>query len=156
MDLPFIGWHGVITIFVYALTILGVTLYLATRGVSRKSLSGFYLAGKGLGPLLLFFTLFATQYSGNTVIGYPASAYRIGFAWWQSVPYMVLVIAGYLLFAPRLYVVSKKYGFVTPSDWFDKRFNSKAVTLVATLLMAYGLLNYLLEQSVAMDKPFRA
>lgn len=91
MDLPFIGWHGVITIFVYALTILGVTLYLATRGVSRKSLSGFYLAGKGLGPLLLFFTLFATQYSGNTVIGYPASAYRIGFAWWQSVPYMVLV-----------------------------------------------------------------
>lgn len=152
MDLPFIGWHGVITIFVYALTILGVTLYLATRGVSRKSLSGFYLAGKGLGPLLLFFTLFATQYSGNTVIGYPASAYRIGFAWWQSVPYMVLVIAGYLLFAPRLYVVSKKYGFVTPSDWFDKRFNSKAVTLVATLLMAYGLLNYLLEQLVAMGQ----
>ena len=118
MDLPFIGWHGVITIFVYALTILGVTLYLATRGVSRKSLSGFYLAGKGLGPLLLFFTLFATQYSGNTVIGYPASAYRIGFAWWQSVPYMVLVIAGYLLFAPRLYV--SLYGFVTPSDWFTK------------------------------------
>jgi len=152
VDLPFIGWHGVITIFVYALTILGVTLYLATRGVSRKSLSGFYLAGKGLGPLLLFFTLFATQYSGNTVIGYPASAYRIGFAWWQSVPYMVLVIAGYLLFAPRLYVVSKKYGFVTPSDWFDKRFNSKAVTLVATLLMAYGLLNYLLEQLVAMGQ----
>ncbi|MBE3519140.1 MAG: sodium:solute symporter family protein [Firmicutes bacterium] len=149
MNLPFIGWHGVIVIVAYALTILGSTLYLATRGVKRNSLSGFYLANKGLGPLLLFFTLFSTQYSGNTVIGYPANAYRIGFAWWQSVPYMVLVIAGYLLFAPRLYVVSKKYGFVTPSDWFDKRFNSKAVTLVATLLMTYGLLNYLLEQLVA-------
>ncbi|HHW17615.1 MAG TPA: sodium:solute symporter family protein [Firmicutes bacterium] len=152
MKLPFIGWHGVITIAAYALFILGTTLYLATRGVSRKSLSSFYLANKGLGPLLLFFTLFSTQYSGNTVIGYPASAYRIGFAWWQSVPYMVLVIAGYLLFAPRLHVVSKKYGFVTPSDWFDKRFNSKAVTLVATLLMTYGLLNYLLEQLVAMGQ----
>lgn len=152
MKLPFIGWHGVITIVAYALFILGSTLYLATRGVSRKNLSSFYLANKGLGPLLLFFTLFATQYSGNTVIGYPATAYRLGFAWWQSVPYMVLVIAGYLLFAPRLHVVSKKYGFVTPSDWFDKRFNSKAVTLVATLLMAYGLLNYLLEQLVAMGQ----
>lgn len=152
MSLPFIGWHGVVTVAAYALFILGVTLYLATRGVKRKSLSGFYLADKGLGPLLLFFTLFSTQYSGNTVIGYPASAYRIGFAWWQSVPYMVLVIAGYLLFAPRLHAVSKRHGFVTPSDWFDKRFNSKAVTLVATLLMAYGLLNYLLEQLVAMGQ----
>lgn len=152
MKLPFIGWHGVITIGAYALFIFGTTLYLATRGVSRKSLSSFYLANKGLGPLVLFFTLFSTQYSGNTVVGYPAAAYRIGFAWWQSVPYMVMVIVGYLLFAPRLHVISKKYGFVTPSDWFEKRFNSKAVTLVATLLMAYGLLNYLLEQLVAMGQ----
>jgi SSS family solute:Na+ symporter len=152
VNLPFIGWHGVITIALYALFILGTTLYLATKGVSRKSLSGFYLADKGLGPLLLFFTLFSTQYSGNTVIGYPATAYRMGFAWWMSVPYMVMVIVGYMLFAPRLHVVSKKFGFVTPSDWFDKRFNSKPVTLVATLLMAYGLLNYLLEQLVAMGQ----
>ena len=76
----------------------------------------------------------------------------MGFAWWMSVPYMVMVIVGYMLFAPRLHVVSKKFGFVTPSDWFDKRFNSKAVTLIATLLMAYGLLNYLLEQLVAMGQ----
>jgi SSS family solute:Na+ symporter len=152
VNLPFIGWHGVITIVLYALFILGTTLYLATKGVSRKSLSSFYLANKGLGPLLLFFTLFSTQYSGNTVVGYPATAYRMGFAWWMSVPYMVMVIVGYMLFAPRLHVVSKKFGFVTPSDWFDKRFNSKAVTLIATLLMAYGLLNYLLEQLVAMGQ----
>lgn len=152
MKLPFIGWHGVISLVVYALFILGSTLYLATKGVSRKSMSSFYLAGKGLGPLLLFFTLYSTQYSGNTVVGYPASAYRVGFVWWQSVPFMVMVIVGYLLFAPRLYVLSKRHGFVTPSDWFDLRFRSKAVTLVATLLMTYGLLNYLLEQLVAMGQ----
>ncbi|GGK12243.1 hypothetical protein GCM10010965_01550 [Caldalkalibacillus thermarum] len=46
---------------------------------------------------------------------------------------MILVIAGYLLFAPRLYVLSQRYGFVTPSDWLDKRFNSKSVTLAGTL-----------------------
>lgn len=152
MNLPFIGWHGVVVIVLYALFIMGTTLYTAARGVDRKSMSSFYVAGKGLGPLVLFFTLFSTQYSGNTVIGYPATAYRMGFPWLMSVPYMIMVIVGYLLFAPRLYVVSKKHGFVTPSDWFDKRFNSKAVSLLATLLMAYGLLNYLLEQLVAMGQ----
>ncbi|HHW25723.1 MAG TPA: sodium:solute symporter family protein [Firmicutes bacterium] len=131
---------------------MGATLYMATKGVSRKNMSSFYLAGKGLGPLLLFFTMFSTQYSGNTVVGYPASAYRMGFPWLMSVPYMIMVIVGYLLFAPRLYSVSKRYGFVTPSDWFDKRFGSKTVSLVATLLMTYGLLNYLLEQLVAMGQ----
>ena len=152
MNLPFIGWHGVITIVLYALFILGTTAVSGHQRREPQSLSSFYLANKGLGPLLLFFTLFSTQYSGNTVVGYPATAYRMGFAWWMSVPYMVMVIVGYMLFAPRLHVVSKKFGFVTPSDWFDKRFNSKAVTLIATLLMAYGLLNYLLEQLVAMGQ----
>jgi len=100
--------------------------------------------------LLLFFTLYATQYSGNTVIGYAPKAYRMGYAWFMSVPYMILVIAGYLLFAPRLHVIAKKFNFVTPADWFDKRFGSNAVTLVATILMVYALGNYLLEQLIAM------
>jgi len=75
-----------------ALTFIGLYLvsllvigYIAKRAQRDQSLGDFYLAGRGLGTLVLLFTLYATQYSGNTVLGYPGEAYRLGFAWIMSV-----------------------------------------------------------------------
>jgi len=149
--MKFTGWHGIVVIILYAAILMGFSIYSSIKANARASMKSFYVSG-GLGTLLLFFTLFSTQYSGNTVIGYPAKAYRLGYAWYQSVPYMIMVIVGYLIFAPRLHVLAKKYNFVTPADWLEKRFNSKRVTILATLLMVYGLCNYLLEQLVAMGQ----
>lgn len=149
-DVKFIGWHGLIVLVLYAVFIMGMCIYLSARKTVRENMKSFYLSGGGLGALLLFFTLYATQYSGNTVVGYAPKAYRLGYAYFQSIPFFMMVIVGYLLFAPRLHVLAKKHNFVTPSDWLQKRFDSKAVTLLGTLLMCYGLSNYLLEQLVAM------
>lgn len=146
----FIGWHGIIVLILYAAFLLGMCIYISGRKNIRDNMKNFYLGGGGLGTLLLFFTLYSTQYSGNTVVGYAPKAYRAGYAWFQSIPFFIMVIVGYLLFAPRLHVLAKKYNFVTPADWLYKRFESKAVTLFGTLLMCYGLCNYMLEQLVAM------
>lgn len=149
-EIQFIGWHGILVLLLYAGFLLTMIIYTTARKNVRDNMKSFYLGGGGLGVFLLFFTLYATQYSGNAVIGYAPKAYRLGYAWLQSIPFLVFVIVGYLLFAPRLHVFAKKYNFVTPSDWLSKRFNSKAVTLVGTILMCYGLANYMLEQLVAM------
>ncbi len=149
-EVKFIGWHGIIVLVLYAVFIMGTCIYLSARQTRKDNLKSFYLGGGGLGTLLLFFTLYATQYSGNTVVGYAPKAYRAGYSYFQSIPFFIMVIVGYLLFAPRLHVLAKKHSFVTPADWLQKRFDSKAVTLLGTLLMAYGLSNYLLEQLVAM------
>lgn len=63
-----------------------------------------------------------------------------------------MIIMAYLLFAPRLYSIGKKYKLVTPAQWFEKRYKSKAITILASLLMLYGLGNYLLEQLVAIGQ----
>ncbi len=149
-SVKFLGYQGVIVLVLYAISIFAICIYLSAKKTVRSSLKGFYLSGGGLGALLLFFTLYATQYSGNTVIGYAPKTYRLGYAYFQSIPFFIMVIVGYLLFAPRLHVLAKKYNFVTPSDWLDKRFNSKTVTLIGTIIMCYALTNYLLEQLVAM------
>lgn len=118
----------------------------------RNSVSDYFLAGKHLGFVALFFTLYATQYSGNTVIGYAPAGYRQGFPWWQSVMFMTFIIGVYLLFAPRLYVIAKKENFVTPADWIRHRFKSPAVTILSVILMLWALGNYMLEQLVAMGQ----
>lgn len=151
MELAFSGWSGIFIMVMYGLIMLGIGVltYMRNRKI-HDSLDEYYLGGRGLSMIVLFFTFYATQYSGNTIVGYAPTAYRAGFAWIQSIPFMILVIAGYLLFAPRLYVQSRKYRLITPADWLEKRFRSKAVTIIGSLLMLYALGNYLLEQLVAI------
>ncbi|GGC77257.1 sodium:solute symporter [Thalassobacillus devorans] len=153
MDLAFSGWSGILILAMYGLIMLGVGVvtYLRNRHI-HQSLDEYYLGGRGLGVMVLFFTFFATQYSGNTVVGYPPSAYRMGYEYLVSVPFFITIIMAYLLFAPRLYRLGKKYRLVTPAQWFEKRYKSKAVTILASLLMLYGLGNYLLEQLVAIGQ----
>lgn len=78
-SLPF-GRGALIFIGCYLLFMLGLG-YLAKRARRSESLSDFHLAGKNLGGFVLLLTLYATQYSGNTLLGYPGEAYRRGFVW---------------------------------------------------------------------------
>lgn len=151
-DLVFAGTDGIIILTFYAIIMLAIG-YFSGRGKNlHDSLSGYYLAGRNLGIIALFFTLYATQYSGNTIVGYAPTAYRTGFSWIQSISFMTIIIGIYLLFAPRLYVISKRQNFVTPTDWLQFRFKSKAVTILSIFLMLWGLGNYLLEQLVAIGQ----
>ena len=82
-------------------------IYIGWLGRKRResdSLADFYLAGRAMGVSVLFLTLYATQYSGNTMFGYAGRAYQIGFGWTVSALFMFAIIVGYLLFAPRLVV----------------------------------------------------
>ena len=69
-NLTFGGATGVLILCAYAAIMLGIG-YASNRGQSDvgDSVSSYFLAGRGLGFVALFFTLYATQYSGNTVIG---------------------------------------------------------------------------------------
>jgi SSS family solute:Na+ symporter len=123
---------------------------VAPNPPQRDSLSDFYLAGRNLGGFVLFLTLYATQYSGNTVLGYPGEAYRLGYAWIMSVSFMMAIIVVYLFFAPRLHRLAKPHGFVTPGDWVDYRFRSTPLSVLTNLLLVVSVANYLLAQLMAM------
>lgn len=126
-----------------------------SRRVRRgDSLSEFYLAGRSLGSLVLLFTLFATQYSGNSLSGFPGQTYREGLAYYMSVTFMVAIVGGYLLFAPRLFRESRTHSFVTPTDYLARRFGSTRLNYVASVILAITLANFLLAQLMAMGHAF--
>ena len=153
MNLTFAGPAGVTILVIYAGIMLGLGVVAGRKSPdANKSLSGYFLAGRGLGIVALFFTLYATQYSGNSVVGYAPTAYRTGVSWWQSVSFMTAVIVVYLLFAPRLFIIARRRQFITPIDWIHYRFRSKALATAVTFLLLWGLGNYLLEQLVAMGQ----
>ena len=134
---------------VYLLILISVG-YLTHRHNHSADLDNFYLAGRNLGGFVLLLTLYATQYSGNTLLGYPGEAFQLGFAWVMSVGFMMAIIVVYLLFAPQLQRIAKQKHFITPGDWITYRFNSPSLTLVANVLLVAAISNYLLAQLMAM------
>lgn len=124
--------------------------WLAKNRHESGDLTDFYLANRGIGGLFLLLTLYATQYSGNSLIGYPGEAYRIGFAWIMSVGFMMSVVVVYLTFAPRLFRLSRQFSFVTPGDWIDHRFGSPLLSLLASIVFLVTITNFLLAQLMAM------
>lgn len=143
------GGGAGIAVGLYLAAILAVG-YTARKRRTGESLADFYLAGRQLGGPVLLLTLYATQYSGNTLIGYPGEAYRLGFSWVMSVGFMMAIIVAYLFFAPQLHYLAKRHRFVTPGDWLTFRFGSPTLTLVANVLLVAAISNYLLAQLVAM------
>ena len=71
---------GVVGLVAY-LGVLFTVAVIARRARRSDSPSDHFLAARELGVLILFFTLYATAYSGNSLLGYPGEAYRRGFSW---------------------------------------------------------------------------
>ncbi|MBS1259057.1 MAG: hypothetical protein MAG551_02123 [Candidatus Scalindua arabica] len=84
-------------VYLASLILIGVAGRLARK---ENSPADFYLSGRGMGLFVLFLTLYATQYSGNTLIGMAGSSYRQGYLFLVSVIFMMSVIGAYLIYDP--------------------------------------------------------
>ncbi|WP_373004256.1 sodium:solute symporter family protein [Sulfurimonas sp.] len=116
----------------------------------EESLKDFYLGGKGFGVGVLFLTMYATQYSGNSLIGFAGSAYRNGWFFLVGVTFMIAIVAGYLLYAPKLFPISKKHGFITVGDYINFRYNSQILTYLVVGISIFALSNYMLTNLKAI------
>jgi len=138
-----------ISIYLGSLILIG---FIGYRARKENTLKDFYLAGNGFGLIVIFLTLYATQYSGNTLFGYSGKTYRIGYAWIMALQFMTAIIACYMIYAPRLYALARKNNYITPTDYLQHRFNSPYINSFATLIMLVVLSNYLLAQLMAMGR----
>jgi Na+/proline symporter len=136
------------------LVVLAAVAELARRARRSAAPADHFLAGRDLGVFVLFLTLYATAYSGNSLLGYPGEAYRRGFSWIMATGFMLSIIVVFHLLVPKLRPLAVAHGFVTPGDWVRHRFGEAAagrvLRLGVGLLMAMALANYLLAQLKAM------
>ena len=146
---PLLGPTGTTFLLIYLASLLLVG-WAGRRARKEDSLSDFYLGGRGLGTFVLFLTLYATQYSGNTLVGYAGVSYRTGFKFIVSVVFMMSIVGGYLLFAPRLQALASRFKFLTLGDYLQHRYGDRRITLLATILATWALANYILSNLKAI------
>lgn len=150
-----LGLNALYVLGVYMVVMIALG-FLGRAKRKEQSLRDFYLGGSSFGFIVLFLTLFATQYSGNTLLGFSGQAYTQGGTYVVSIMFMILAITVYVTYGPRLFRLSRKYGYITPADFIYHRFGSHPLRIFSVCLLIWALANYILEQLVAMGQAVEA
>lgn len=129
------------TISAYLLMLV-LFAYSAKKQTVSKTLKDFYLSGGTVGTIGVFFTLYATQYSGNTLSAYASMSYLTGFMPLALVFGLSAIPMVYLVFAKKLCSLAQQHGFITPGDFIRFRFNSDKLLLLMNIVMLICLVNY--------------
>ena len=138
-------------LIVYALGLIGFGLWISRR---MKGADGFFVAGRSLGPGLIFSTFLAANIGSGSLIGAAGLGYRDGIsAWWWvgSAGIGTLILAMWV--GPKLWRVATQNGLYTAGDYLELRYGSAVRATIAVLLWMATL--YILSgQLIAMSQIF--
>ncbi len=149
MDKGLLDTQGTIFLLLYLLSLIGVGIVGLLKS-KEKSMQDFYLGGAGFGVTILFLTMYATQYSGNSLIGFAGSSYRNGWFFLVSFTFMMAIVGGYMLYAPKLYALSQQHRFITIGDYIRHRYNDRLLTNIIVFIGILALSNYMLTNLKAI------
>jgi SSS family solute:Na+ symporter len=131
---------------IYSIAVVGIGVWTA-RYV--RSSSAFFVAGRSLGPGLLFSSMLAANIGAGSTVGAAGLAYRDGIsAWWWvgSAGIGSLVFA--FAVAPKLWRLASDHDFYTTGDYLEFRYGPR-VRVAATILVNLGALALLAGQLIA-------
>ncbi|MGH8519195.1 MAG: sodium:solute symporter family transporter, partial [Panacagrimonas sp.] len=120
---------------VYLAVQLGIGVWISRR---IRSESDYLLAGRNLGYTLATFSIFATWFGAETLVGSAGNAYRDGVSLGNAEPFgygLCLILAG-LVFAGPLW----RRRLTTLADLFRQRFSVSVERLVALIVIPGSIL----------------
>ena len=134
-------------LLVYAAVLMGVGLWIGRR---VSSSTDFFVAGRRLGPSLLFSTMLAANIGAGSTVAAAGLGYADGLsAWWWvgSAGLGSIVLA--LWIGPRIRRVAAEQGLHTLGDYLEFRFGEQ-VRATVTVLLWVGTLSILAAQIIGI------
>lgn len=143
----------VLGVFVFLFLLVTVLGFAAARWrrADLDSLDEWGLGGRGFGTFIAWFLIGGDIYTAYTFIAVPATLYAGSAVGFFAVPYTIVVYPLIFLFLPRLWSVSHRHGYVTPADFVQGRYDSRALALVVALTGILATMPYIALQLVGME-----
>jgi SSS family solute:Na+ symporter len=115
-----------------------------------RSTSDFFVAGRRLGPLMLFSTMLAANIGAGSTVGAAGYGYRDGLAawWWVGSAAIGSIVLG-LWVGPRIRRVAEAHDLQTLGDYLEWRYDWR-VRAAATSMLWIGTLFILAGQLLAL------
>ena len=131
----------------YSIVLLALGLWIGRRVETSGT---FFVAGRKLGPVLLFSTVLAANIGAGSTVGAAGLGYNHGLAgfWWVgSAGIGTLLLA--LWIGPRIWRLAREHEFYTVGDFLEYRYGKEVRATVAILLWL-GTLAILAGQLIAL------
>jgi len=115
-----------------------------------------FVANRSLGYMVLTLTVFATVYSGYTVVGVPGevwSAGLFGFRWFLT---PIIMFCPMAMINSRLQYLSSERDYISPIGFISDRWKSRELTTLCALVMAFPAAVYAMSQFKSMGETVEA
>ena len=114
-----------------------------------RTSSAFFVAGRSLGPGLVFSSMLAANIGAGSTVGAAGLAYRDGISawWWVGSAGLGSLVFAFLV-APKLWKLAKDHDFYTTGDYLEFRYGPR-VRATAVTLVGLGTLALLAGQLIA-------
>ncbi len=123
--------------------LVGVVIAYKARQYLGKGMPEFFLANRKLSGFISGMTYSATTFSAFMMVGLVGLTYSTGVgAVGFEMIYIIFTILLLIIFAPRFWVAGKIYDIITPPELLAKRFNSKWVGIVSSVICLTMLVPY--------------
>lgn len=127
-------------VYAIAMALIGCLSYGKT-----KTLDGFLIGGRNIGAWVTAFAYGTTYFSAVVFVGYAGQhGWNIGLgSIWIGIGNAVLgCLLSWLLFANKTRKMTKKLQARTMPDYFEKRYNSKSMKIIASVIIFVFLVPY--------------
>jgi SSS family solute:Na+ symporter len=132
-------------IYVLVLLVIGIVAHLR----ADRTPEDYFLANRGFGSLVLFFTLAATNFSAFTFLGFAGAAYTHGMGQYGVMALGTACMAlMFWLIGRKVWRLGKDRGYVTPGELVGGCHGSRGLQLLFTGVMSLFTVPYLAIQAV--------
>ena len=142
------GLISFIIIVSYLLIMLAVTVINNKRKKAGKNAEGFFLAGRGVSSVLLPLTMIAAMQSTFAFLGAPGMYYTHGISYIVLILSQVWVALMVIYFGNKIRKLAKKNGYLSIGDYFQDRFESPYLKVLASLISVVMTMVFLAMQYV--------
>ncbi len=136
--------QNVIAILIIALFML-IPLWMGAVA-SKKAVpttEDFFVQGRGMGSIAVFFTVAATWWSSFAFLGSNAYFYTKGPVYWTAIAWNILFGIMYFVVGKRIWFYGKENNYITASDFFEHQYGSKFLANLVAIIMLLFTLPYL-------------
>jgi len=123
-------------LFIFILLYASYCFFWGVRGSRYNSDSPeeYYLANRNISSWVFFFAATAATFAGLTVISQTSLVFHDGFQYVGTAFIAITVPLGSIFFFKRQWMLSKKFGYITPGEMYYDYYQSDTIRVISVLV----------------------
>lgn len=137
---------GLIILFIYTLSLLGIAYYSSLQ--DKENISDFATGGGSLGVFVLTLTFSATYHSSYAFLGAGGFVYEHGIGWWVNGIWTVFPGVLFWLVGRRFWFLGKKYNYLSIAQYMSDVYQDDKLGILVTIVTLVFTLPYVAMQAI--------